>query len=456
MAFEKYLKEAKGGRCMFDSYYSEQKNFLSKAHRKFTKNRVLALMCILSLVVLSYTGCGKTVSSDSFKSYLEDVSDISIPEGVSIVGLGEATHGNHEFVQLKKEVFSTLVEKYGYKIFALEGDFGGCQIVNNYILNGSGTAEEAVNAIGFAIYKTQEMVDLVEWMHDYNISVSDNEKLRFYGFDMQRYDCNKTGLLSFVKKVDGNKSTNYETSLVDLNDETVFDQEENKIKKGLIAIENIMNEMEENRETYITKSSKAEFDIAFQYALCIKENATLRGTNVNYSETRDQYMAQKVQWILSYEEMRASNKLFLAGHNGHIEKSSASLVGYTSMGQRLSEIYGERYFAIGTEFYQNTFLCRDSSSGERKEFSIKNDKNDLIKIYEQTEKESSLLDIKTAMENTELNQLLSAKQSMGNIGDEFSKTLKLIKTGYTISMVPKDAYDAIIFVKNATPTTMLN
>ncbi|MCM1988908.1 erythromycin esterase family protein [Oceanirhabdus seepicola] len=407
------------------------------------------------MVVLSFTGCGKTAASDSLEGYLQDVSEISIPEDVSIVGLGEATHGNHEFVELKKEVFNALVKNYGYKVFALEGDFGGCQMVNNYILNGSGTAEEAVKAIGFAIYKTKEMVDLVEWMHDFNTSVSDNEKLRFYGFDMQRYDCNKAGLLSYIQKVDNDKYSTYETSLVNLNDETVFDQEQGKIKKGLKNIENIMSELEKNKENYITKSSIAEFDIAFQYALCIKENATLRGTNVNYCQTRDHYMAQKVQWILSYEEMIGNDKLFIAGHNGHIEKSSDSFVGYTSMGERLSETYGDRYFAIGTEFYENTFLCRESSSGERKEFSVKNDKNDLIKMYAETDKVISLLDIKRAMENDELNKLLSAKQSMGNIGDDFNKTLKLIKTAYTVSMVPKDTYDAIIFVKNATPTTML-
>ncbi|WBW96287.1 erythromycin esterase family protein [Oceanirhabdus sp. W0125-5] len=420
------------------------------------KNRVLAGVVILSIILLSFTGCsGNTVSSDTLKSYLQEVSEISIPDGVSIVGLGEATHGNKEFVQLKKDVFSILVKNYGYKVFALEGDFGGCQVVNNYIMNGTGTAEEAVKEIGFAIYKTQEMVDLVEWIKEYNTSVSDEEKLRFYGFDMQRYDNNKAGLMSYIKKVDSEKYSDYDTSLADLNDETVFNQEEKKIKKGLKAIENIMSEMEQNKDSYITKSSQSEFDMAYQYALCIKENAILRGTNVNYSEVRDRFMAQKVQWILAYEESQGNEKLFIAGHNGHIEKSSASLVGYTSMGQRLKEAYKEKYFAIGTEFYENKFLCRDGSSGERVEFSIKNNTNDLIKMYEEIDKEISFLDIRRAEENKELKKLLSSKQSMGNIGDEFSSMSKVIKSGYTISMIPKDAYNAIIFVKNATPTTML-
>lgn len=406
---------------------------------------LFALMC----------GCSTKTKNLSLGNYLQDVSVISIPEGVKIIGMGEATHGNREYTQLKEEVFKTLVKEYGYNAFALEGDFGGCQVANEYIQNGTGTAEQAVNAIGFAIYKNQEMIDLVEWMYEYNLSVSASQKLRFYGFDMQRYDNNKIGLLSYIEKVDNEKGPIYIDSLVDLNDETVFDQTKEKVQGGLASIEKIINEMEQNKELYISKSSLSEYNLASQYALCIKENATLRGTNINYSEARDKYMAEKVQWILNYEQNMGYDTLFLSGHNGHIEKTSASLAGYTSMGERLSQIFEEKYFAIGTEFYKSTFLCNDTSSGKRKEFSLKNDKSKLIKLFEKSNRETGLLDIKSAMKDEQLSTILSSKQKMGNVGDEFSGLSKLLSSAYTIKMVPAKAYDAIVFVRNATPSTML-
>ena len=48
----------------------------------------------------------------------------------------------------------------GVRAFALEGDYGGCEQVNRYIHGGEGTAQEAAAAIGFSIYRTEEMAEL--------------------------------------------------------------------------------------------------------------------------------------------------------------------------------------------------------------------------------------------------------------------------------------------------------
>ena len=125
-----------------------------------------------------------------------------MPEETKIVALGEATHGNREFQALKLEVFQVLVERYGVRALALEGDFGGCESVNRYIHGGGGTARDAVAAIGFAIYRTQEMEDLVSWMRTYNETAPEGQDLRFYGFDMQRYEYNYSYLLEAARDLE--------------------------------------------------------------------------------------------------------------------------------------------------------------------------------------------------------------------------------------------------------------
>ena len=52
----------------------------------------------------------------------------------------------------------------------LEGDYGGCEQVNRYIHGGEGTAQEAAAAIGFSIYRTEEMAELISYMRQYNES----------------------------------------------------------------------------------------------------------------------------------------------------------------------------------------------------------------------------------------------------------------------------------------------
>jgi tetratricopeptide (TPR) repeat protein len=78
--------------------------------------------------VFTYFGgftTGKSLDVNEFKAYAKSVDEISTPQEYNIIALGEVTHGNKEFQQLKLEVFKKLVEEHRVHSFALEGDFGG-------------------------------------------------------------------------------------------------------------------------------------------------------------------------------------------------------------------------------------------------------------------------------------------------------------------------------------------
>ena len=85
----------------------------------------------------------------------------------------------------------------------------------------------------------------------------------------------------------------------------------------------------------------------------------------------------------------------ITGHNGHIEKTSASLAGYKSMGHYLDELYGEEYFAIGTDFIQSEFQASNGKSGERPYFTVKNH-NDLVDAFSDVEPNIFYVDFEKA------------------------------------------------------------
>ena len=149
---------------------------------------LLGVMALAALVFMRFGGfgTGENVNPEEFLAYAEPVENITVPESAKIIALGEATNGNAEFQQLKLEVFKLMVKNNGVRAFALEGDYGGCEQVNRYIHGGEGTAQEAAAAIGFSIYRTEEMAELISYMRQYNESALEGEDLRFYGFDMQR------------------------------------------------------------------------------------------------------------------------------------------------------------------------------------------------------------------------------------------------------------------------------
>ena len=131
---------------------------------------ILIILVIVGAVYCRFGGFGTGESADAeeFAKYAGQISEITIPEETRIIALGEATHGNAEFQQLKLDVFQIMVETCGVRSFALEADCGCCETANRYIHGGEGTAEQVADALDFQIYKTDEMANLLRWMRKFN------------------------------------------------------------------------------------------------------------------------------------------------------------------------------------------------------------------------------------------------------------------------------------------------
>ena len=96
--------------------------------KKHIAIRRIVILCILAVLVLTGTvfshfggfGTGESADPKEFAAYAGQISEIAIPDNTRIIALGEATHGNREFQQLKLDVFQIMVEQYGVRAFALE------------------------------------------------------------------------------------------------------------------------------------------------------------------------------------------------------------------------------------------------------------------------------------------------------------------------------------------------
>lgn len=410
------------------------------------------ILCLVIFISVLLIGCSNGEAVDDAESYITQVEDIDIPDNVKLIGLGEATHGNIEFQKLKKDVFEVLIKNENVRVFVLEGDFGGGQQINQFILNGNGTAEEAVNTLDYSIYKTEQMVNLVQWMHDYNATASEEEKVYFYGNDMQRYDYSKKGVLEYYKAVNPDLFKNYDSKLELVTNEKMRELTTEQLHDINETVENIILDLQSNKVAYVEQSSEESHVFALQNAQILKQRTQLFLNEGEYTQLRDQYLTDNLQWIIDYEATRGNEKVFINGHNGHIEKTSASLAGYKSMGNYLDERYGEEYFAIGSDFIKSKFQSKNGS-GERKNFTVKNH-NDLVDSFSEVESNTFFVDFENASESDELSDIISSEQKMANIGDDFRMWYKFLKMFYTIEMTPNEAYDGMIIVKEATPTSV--
>jgi len=100
-----------------------------------------------------------------------------------IVELGEATHGTREFFQLKHRLVEFLASQKGFTIFSIEANMPEAYRLNDFVLNGVGDPKQLLKGLYFWTWNTEEVLDMILWMRDYN--KSGKGRIEFTGFDMQ-------------------------------------------------------------------------------------------------------------------------------------------------------------------------------------------------------------------------------------------------------------------------------
>ena len=383
----------------------------------------------------------KPVDTKEFAMYAGDISDINIPDSVRIIALGEATHGNIEFQQLKLDVFNVMVEKYGVRAFALEGDYGGCEAVNRYIHGGAGTAQEAAAAIGFPIYRTEQMAHLIEWMRQYNMTAKEGEDLRFYGFDMQIYEKNYKYLLEAAKT--------YAVPTAEL--EKLWDKSEDKYSSSYTAnqkakvIEKVRQDLLQLNDS--TTAQAVHFaDILLQnIALGKVIDDMLKGNAL-----RDSLMFVNTHWIMEQEEARGNACIFISAHNGHIERRHDYGTLGKAMGALLANELGKAYFAIGTDFCKAKVSLPKGKRGKRSNHTFFS-KNPLAEAAKQCGYEVCWLDFSSIPESTTLSSRLSEYTWLGDVGEGYSPLMAIFPQSYRDWDCPAILYNGMIIVTNAHP-----
>lgn len=426
------------------------------------KKRLLPLL----LVCLLLAACGERAPDLALAQ--TDLSTITVPETVQVVGLGEASHGVQEYQELKGTVFQALVENNGCRSFIIEGDFGSALAVDEYIHGGEGTAQEAAAQIGFRIYRTQEMEDILTWMRRYNETAPEGKDLHFYGMDIQWADASKDYLFRVLDRVPPvlrEDVQGFRERLELLNDDDMFDLTDQELGQARKALEDMAHWMEEVQEEIVAAVGEEKFAVAEECANSLFACCIVRGSSglMEYNEIRDRYMAWKVQWYLYHGD---GSLLFINGHNGHIAKGG--MTSYSSLGKHLGEDLGaEVYFAIGTDARVTNYNSQ-TDDGNFLEDTVENENalnslriesaaNSELTVLRNTEHKGPspsavyYVDFAAAGKDPGWASLLSQPLSITSLNVGGPTTIKAM---YTTQIVPKDSFDGMIVFDTVSPTTL--
>ncbi len=282
-----------------------------------------------------------------------------------VVSLGEATHGTHEFFQMKHRMLEFLVEKMGFTVFAIEANMPEARAVNEYVLTGKGDPEKALSGMYFWTWDTEEVLAMIRWMRRYNEDSSHLKKVKFYGFDMQTATVAYKSVKDYLTVVDPEAKAMMNGKLAELgrparSSPVAGAELQKEVLEGAKAL---LSRFDLKRDLYIKANGLESYQWARQDARMLVQNAELMVESNTGNAVRDRCMAENTEWILDHEK---DAKLVLWAHNGHVSASPLGAIsGFPSMGLHLRKSLGKDMVIFGFAFRSGGFQAMDVGPGNK-------------------------------------------------------------------------------------------
>ncbi|MFI1865795.1 erythromycin esterase family protein [Streptomyces jumonjinensis] len=294
----------------------------------------------------------------------------------TVVGLGEATHGSHEFFTMKERVFRYLVEEKGFTTFALELGWSAGLRIDEYLQTGKGDARQiAKETLTNSPWEREEFVSLIEWMRDYNRR-NPGRTVHFMGDDIGSPAVSD----EFFGRVTGYMKRHHPETLPRLDElytglrpiDDVFAY----LSKPLAERRRLAAQAQQALELISAQGSGGEaFAWAEQNARSIAQTARFLTMDPDDPKSvaaaqlyRDEVMAQNVTWW----QRRTGDKILLSAQNEHVGYAAGDPKLYPkTQGAFLRDTMGESYLPIGFTFNQGSFLSKDAAlGGDWKKFTV--------------------------------------------------------------------------------------
>jgi erythromycin esterase-like protein len=119
----------------------------------------------------------------------DDLSDWSFLkkelEETQIIGIGEASHGTHEFYTEKARIIRYLIEKCGFRTIAFEAPGSMMMPIDSFIRTGQGDLKKVMKGMG--LYGAEEIYQLFLGLADYNQTALAGKRVKLIGIDKPEY-----------------------------------------------------------------------------------------------------------------------------------------------------------------------------------------------------------------------------------------------------------------------------
>lgn len=362
-----------------------------------------------------------------------------------IVSLGEATHGSREFFTMKHRVLEYLVEEMGFTVFAIEANLPEADRVDDYVMHGTGSAASALAGMYFWTWNTAEVLDMIEWMREYNLRRGDRPPVRFRGFDAQFYHYAIPRVEEYVGRVDAERVPAVR-QMYDCLRPYGYPPDYQDLPRATrdvcaAALEQAMSELTARRDEYIARSSLVEYENHLRYARVIVQTESILSKR---QRIRDEFMAENVEWLA--DVAHPGEKMVLWAHNYHVTKYPPR-----QMGEVLRRRFGTDMVVFGFSFLRGDFTAR-GQDGLRAQSIGGTPTDGWEQLFRQAGKPRFFLDLRD-VRSPDAVRTLGEPRTLWLIGAVFF--IDNIRQSHRWSIQPRKAFDVLIYIEETTASQLL-
>lgn len=309
----------------------------------------------------------------------------------SLVLIGEASHGTHEFYRERAQITKRLIKEKSFTAVAAEADWPDAYRVNRYV-RGLGSDADAIEALsGFKrfpawMWRNADVLDFVGWLRTHNDDLpASAAKVGFYGLDLYSLHTSIAAVLDYLDRIDPEAAQRARIRYSCF-DHFGKDEQAYGYATGLRLAKSCEDEVVDqlldiyrNASEYAWRDGRVTPDDHF-YAT---QNARLvmnaeryyrsmfRG-RVSSWNLRDAHMTETLDSLLTF--LRSQNhqaKIVVWAHNSHLGDARATRMGQEgewNVGQLVRERHGRDAVLIGFTTYEGSVTAASNwdSPAERK------------------------------------------------------------------------------------------
>ncbi|GAA0280993.1 hypothetical protein GCM10009127_22780 [Alteraurantiacibacter aestuarii] len=275
-----------------------------------------------------------------------------------IVMLGEATHGTHEFYAARAQITRRLIERHGFNIVAVEGDWPDIAQIDDYVRHGSARPRSGEAFVRFPtwMWRNQEVLAFADWLRGHNANLPEDAQTSMRGLDVYSLRESIHAVIAYLGERYPDEAEEARRSYGCL---TPWQDEPQRYghaveRGGLADCEGAvlaqLQDLLDRRMDLIAHDGESYFD-AEQNARIVRAaeayyRSMYRGAVESWN-LRDRHMFDTLQALMAH---RKDARAVIWAHNSHVGDASATAMGWQgefNIGELVRTAYGEQAVLIG-------------------------------------------------------------------------------------------------------------